>query len=232
MKQVWQGNHMKVDVLFSKAGIATQILLTDTVNQDHLLLDCGDGTVRDLIDRNVSFNHLRGVLISHGHPDHMGGLFSLLATLRLFRYTGDFTIYAPGRCTEVYSIIQFFLKLYRKSMGFTLHYHELQDQVFESLGEFIIKPFDVLHYESTKTTHKVKKPAFGYRISLQSEVIVYSGDTLQCPALEKEVEGVDLALLEATYNETFNEKVPNHLDYKYADYLGKSAKNYFLIHRF
>ncbi len=232
MTQVWQGECVEVDVLFSKAGIATQILLTDRMNKNLLLMDCGDGTVRDLMDRNISFLDLKGVLISHGHPDHMGGLFSLLAALRLFRYKGDFTVYAPSRCPEVYSIIQFFLKLYQKGMSFTLHYHELKDQVFESLGEFIIKPFNVLHYESTKTSNKVKKSAFGYRVTLRGEVIVFSGDSLQCSELEQEVEGVDLALLEATYDDSFTEEIPNHLHHKYADYLGRSAKNYFLIHRF
>ncbi|MDH4127932.1 MAG: ribonuclease Z [Spirochaetota bacterium] len=230
MFKIWQGENIKVEVLYSKAGIATQILLTDTTNEYKVLMDCGDGTARDLIERSINLNEVKGILLTHGHPDHVGGLFSFLSTLNLIQYKGELTIFAPSSCKEAYSIIKLFLNLYGKKIGYTLNYNELYSGVFEGIGNFIIKPFDVLHYESDKPPLK-KKASFGYRVSLFDEVIVYSGDTVPCLTLEKEVEGVDFALLEATYEEKNNDKTANHLDKEYAEYIGKSAKNYLLIHK-
>ncbi len=229
----WKGNEMEVRVLYTKAGIATQILVSDIRVNEHILLDCGDGIVRDLLNNSIDFHQIKGILFTHGHPDHMGGLYSLLTTMRLFSREKELNIFAPSPCVEVYDIIQLFIKYYKKKFLFHLNYHELKNEVYENIGNFIVKPFSVLHYDSTKNpSNIVKKPAMGYRIKLREEVIIYSGDTLPCPELEREVEGVDLALLEATYDEKFNENRPNHLSQDYANYIGNTAKNYYLVHRF
>ncbi len=231
MSQNWRGNNLEVEVLYSKAGIATQILVTDLLKGDLLLMDCGDGTVRDLVDRGIDLQQLKGILISHGHTDHISGLDSLLFVLYLARYEGELMIIAPSPCNEVHSLIKRFLSHYRGRLKFTLHYHELYGGVTESIAQFIIKPFDVLHYGSVTSDPKIL-PAFGYRVNIQDEVIVYTGDTAECPQLEKEIEGADLALIEATYDQPFQGNLCNHLHANYAEYLGKSAKNYFLIHSY
>ena len=230
MSLTWQGKEVNVDILYSKAGIATQVLLIDRKRNNALLLDCGDGTTRDIINHSIDPKQLIGLLVSHGHPDHMGGIYSLLATLRLIQYEGEFYIFAPYPCKEVYEMIKLFLKFYKGRLSFTLNYHELKDSVNESLDQFIIKPFTAPHYESTRDQPLKNMPAFSYKITLRDEVIVYSGDTKPSPTLEKEVEECDLAILEATYSDSFQETIENHLDVNYAHYLGKSAKNYLLIH--
>lgn len=231
MSQIWTGKNIEAEVLFSKAGIATQILLTDLKKQEYILMDCGDGTVRDLLERKIDFKLIKGILISHGHPDHISGLYSLLSTLKLLDVKTEITIFAPTPCRELLRILQTYLELYKGLYPFTLNYHELKADVLEGLGDFVVKPFNVLHYDSMKPDEPILKPAFGYRVSLGDEVVVYSGDTLACPELEKEVDGADLAIIEATYSKPMPESLMNHLQYEYAEYVGKSAKNYFLIHR-
>ena len=69
----WGGRVLTVQVLFSRTGLATQILVsTEKVG---LLLDCGDGTARDLIGMGVPLDSLAGVFLTHGHADHLGGLW-------------------------------------------------------------------------------------------------------------------------------------------------------------
>ena len=77
----WQGENLRVRVLYSEAGIATQILIT--VGGDYFLVDVGDGTLRDLRLHGINFRRLRGIFLTHGHFDHVGGLYALLGYLRV-----------------------------------------------------------------------------------------------------------------------------------------------------
>lgn len=47
---------------------------------DHLLVDCGEGTQERLMRSRPGLRHLRGILVTHCHGDHLLGLTGLLAT--------------------------------------------------------------------------------------------------------------------------------------------------------
>ncbi|MHA2306081.1 MAG: MBL fold metallo-hydrolase, partial [Candidatus Hodarchaeales archaeon] len=74
---------MKHKVLYSYAGIATHILMKNT--NSLILFDVGDGILRDLLDEKINFPLTTPlhIFLTHGHFDHCGGLFSLLAFLRM-----------------------------------------------------------------------------------------------------------------------------------------------------
>lgn len=230
MNTNWDGKNISVDVLYSQAGIATQILLKDKVNDEYLLLDCGDGTIRDLLDRSINLQKLKGIAISHGHMDHIAGLLSVLFVLHLMKYQGEFIIIGPSPCDEAHTLIKYFLNFYKEKLSFTLNYHELKESVNECIGNFLIKPFQANHYPSKQAVEKM--PAFGYKITIEDEVVIYSGDTMESDQLEKEVEGVDLAILEATFKSTDKRDLFNHLTVEYAEYIGKLAKNFIFVHPF
>jgi ribonuclease Z len=52
---------------------------------DRFLIDCGEGTQRQLVRAGVGFRGLHHVLLTHAHLDHVLGLAGLLATLALYR---------------------------------------------------------------------------------------------------------------------------------------------------
>jgi ribonuclease Z len=52
--------------------------------RDRFLVDCGEGTQRQLMRARLGFRGLRHVLLTHLHLDHIGGLAGLIATRRLY----------------------------------------------------------------------------------------------------------------------------------------------------
>jgi ribonuclease Z len=57
------------------------------------LIDCGEGTQRQLLKSGLGFRRLDRVLLTHGHLDHMLGIGGLVGTLALFRTTDRLTVH-------------------------------------------------------------------------------------------------------------------------------------------
>ena len=93
--------------LFSIAGLATQLVVLDKKSEAPfgILLDIGDGTCRDILDNHLDFTWFNHILISHGHYDHMGGLYSFLGVKRMLGETHPITIIYPEKCIEVENLL-------------------------------------------------------------------------------------------------------------------------------
>jgi ribonuclease Z len=60
-----------------------------------ILIDCGEGTQRQLKMKKISPTRIRKILISHWHGDHTLGLAGLIQTLGMSNYEGVLEIYGP-----------------------------------------------------------------------------------------------------------------------------------------
>jgi ribonuclease Z len=60
------------------------------------LIDCGEGTQRQLMRAQLGFRGLGHVLLTHAHLDHVLGIAGLLATLALYRIGGTVEIIGSG----------------------------------------------------------------------------------------------------------------------------------------
>ena len=57
------------------------------------LVDCGEGTQRQLMQSGVGFRRIDRVLLTHGHLDHILGLAGLASTINLWRTADRLSIY-------------------------------------------------------------------------------------------------------------------------------------------
>src|SRR3546814_20027320 len=62
--------------------------------RERFLVDCGEGTQRQLIRSGIGFRQLDRVLLTHGHLDHLLGLGGFAGTINLWRTTERLTIHA------------------------------------------------------------------------------------------------------------------------------------------
>lgn len=63
---------------------------------NRFLIDCGEGTQRQIMRAGLGFRGLDHVLLTHAHLDHMLGLAGLLATFTLYRVGGTVEIIGSG----------------------------------------------------------------------------------------------------------------------------------------
>ena len=226
----WQGKSWNVNVMYSKAGVATQILIS-TLECD-ILVDVGDGTLRDLLEIDYEFERLKAVVITHGHFDHMGGLWTILGFLRMIGRTSDLVLIAPCSCSEVKNLVDGFLAVYSDTMPFQVVLKELSNEEKTTIGRMDVQAFSVIHRGSTKIYGVGKRiPAVGYSIRYDSQRIVISGDTGICRSLEEFTKDADLAILEATTKEKTVKNSEVHLSVEEATGIGKTAKKFILIHQ-
>lgn len=232
--QLWQGKWIKVNILYSIAGIAQHIWITN--EKGAILIDTGDGVIRDILSNKINLNQLRGIIFTHGHYDHVGGLHSLLGFLRCIGKKGVLPIFAPKGCVEAFSIKDNFIKCYPDTIPFEISCKEIRSQEVFQIAGMTIRAYPVVHCGSIKGYGILEQiPALGYRISYKGETIAISGDTGICPSLKMLVKGADLAILEAVYEKSEGvskeslEKV--HLSEDLAKEIGKLAKDFILIHK-
>src|SRR3954469_10533626 len=64
-----------------------------SAGSERFLIDCGEGTQRQLLRSGVGFRRLGHFLLTHLHLDHVLGLAGLLSTLGMFDISGALTIH-------------------------------------------------------------------------------------------------------------------------------------------
>jgi len=109
------------------------------INNDYILIDCGEGTQNQMLRYKISHNKLRYVFISHMHGDHFLGLPGLLCTMSVQGRTDDLDIYCPE---ELEFLINLQFSLSDVQLKFKVLYHKLK---FDA-------PADILETRDFKVT--------------------------------------------------------------------------------
>ena len=102
------------------------------INNNHFLIDCGEGTQVELRRNKIKFSKIKHIFISHLHGDHFFGLVGLVSTFRLLNRENELHIYGPKGIKE---IITLQLKVSNSLTNFPLIFHELTSKDPELIYE-------------------------------------------------------------------------------------------------
>lgn len=224
----WKKKNFSIKIFCSIPNIATGILLK--AGEAHFVIDPGDGILRDL-NKEIGVKNLleiSDVFITHGHHDHVGGVWSLLTYLRVMQKKSPLTIHYPDGCVEIESIFNAFKKVYSRSIAYKINLKTIKKTTGFTTNNITVKPFPVIHKEYLSTGKTRQVPALGYNFIFNGLTICYGGDTAYCEELAAHARNADLAILEAGHDEETPDDM--HMTMKEAVSIGKSAKKYFLVH--
>ena len=150
------------------------------------LIDCGEGTQRQIRRQHLSFIKVKAIFISHIHGDHIFGIFGLLSTMAMYRRTEDLEIFAPKSFAP---ILKFYLSYFSEGMAYEIKFHPIdckEPQLVYGLRGVEVYAFPLNH----------KIDCFGYRFG---DRYAYCSDTAPFPELAQWLKGVRTIYHEATY---------------------------------
>jgi len=78
-------------------GLSAAMVLYE---DQRFLVDCGEGTQRQILKSALGFKRLDKILLTHGHLDHMLGLGGLVSTFARWEAANRLTIYGGGWALE------------------------------------------------------------------------------------------------------------------------------------
>jgi ribonuclease Z len=126
----------------AKRGLSAQVVKHD---EYRFLIDCGEGTQRQILQSGIGFKHLNHILITHGHLDHILGLAGLLSTFMRWETIDELNIYSGKWALDRVHDLLYGVVLRGGQSPMTLNLHEIKPGVFFEAGDFTLSAFPVFH---------------------------------------------------------------------------------------
>jgi len=125
-----------------RRGLPAQIVLH---NEQRFMIDCGEGTQRQLLKSGLGFKRLDKILLTHGHLDHILGLAGLLSTLIRWETFEALSVYGGRSALDRVQDLIYNIVLRDAQTPVELHFKEVKPgKLFEDKF-FELTAFPVTH---------------------------------------------------------------------------------------
>ena len=128
------------------AGVPSRAKATSCIavrnGSDIFLLDCGEGSQRQLMISPFSFMKIRAIFITHLHGDHVFGLPGLLQTMSLSGRKDPLVVYGPK---GIDNCIKTFMSVTEGDTVYPLEVEEISGGESFEIGNSVITTYPTVH---------------------------------------------------------------------------------------
>ncbi len=201
---------MKLTVLgcgdaFASGGRFNTSFLLDTGSRK-VLLDCGASTLIRLKQEGITAFDIEGIIITHFHGDHYGGLpFLVISSVFEGKRDKPLHLFGPEGLKEKVRTLQGALYPGTEKLldELQIHYHEFIDEGWRGAMD--------IEVWATKVVHAPPSNPHGVKVKIGGKVIGFSGDTEWTDSLIELASGTNLFICECNF---WDKDGPGHLSYK------------------
>ncbi|HLU08952.1 MAG TPA: ribonuclease Z [Oceanobacillus sp.] len=123
-------------------GLSSQAILA---GEHRFLIDCGEGTQRQILRSGIGFKRLNRILLTHGHLDHILGLGGLVSTFARWESIETLDIYGSRTTLDRVHALLFNVVLGYERLPVQINLIELQAGKFFEAKDFTVSAFPVSH---------------------------------------------------------------------------------------
>ena len=126
----------------AKRNLPAQVVMHD---EYRFLIDCGEGTQRQILQSGIGFKRLNRILITHSHLDHILGLAGLLSTYMRWETIDELEIFAGKAALERISDLLYGVVLRGTTAPMPIRMLPISSGVFFEGEDFSVTAFPVQH---------------------------------------------------------------------------------------
>ncbi|MCI0520042.1 MAG: ribonuclease Z [Chloroflexi bacterium] len=126
----------------AKRGLSAALVSHD---EYRFLVDCGEGTQRQILQSGAGFKRLTRILLTHGHLDHILGLGGLMSTFLRWEAIEELEIFGGRSALDRVHDLLYGVVLRGKQPPMPLALREIKPGVFFEAEDFTITAFSVTH---------------------------------------------------------------------------------------
>lgn len=109
------------------------------------LIDCGEGTQRQILQSGIGFKRLNRILITHGHLDHILGLAGLLSTFMRWETIDELSVFGGKAALDRIHDLLYGVVLRSNQPPMPVNFVSLTPGTFIAEGDYTVTAFPVQH---------------------------------------------------------------------------------------
>ena len=167
-----------------------------------IVVDCGLGVTRGIVDQGMALADLRHIFITHLHSDHYLELGPLLHTAWTAGLKAKVEVWGPKGLADYWSA---FLQSMKADIDLRIEDEGRPDLrgllAIHEIEEGGVCEFDGIRVSAQRNIHPPLIDTFSLRFEGAAKAVVFSGDTAFFPPLADFARGADLLIHEAMLEE-------------------------------
>ncbi|MEC7852501.1 MAG: MBL fold metallo-hydrolase [Pseudomonadota bacterium] len=169
-----------------------------SLNGQQIVVDCGLGVTRGLIDQNIDLRQLKTIIITHLHSDHYLELGPLIHTAWTAGFKTPLAVWGPAGLEDYWNA-------FLTSMEADIDLRQSDEGRPELAGLVSISTIEEVSFYSKdglsvtamRNVHPPLVDTFALSFRTRDRHVVFSGDTAPLPGLVDFAKGADLLIHEA-----------------------------------